>query len=339
MVAHTRRGFLRESLILAGVALAAGCGLSPLPWQARTRVARIGYAVLDRPDAPTYVRNSEALRQGLRELGWVEGVNLAVEDRWADGRVDRLPDLVTELVRLPVDLLIAGGGTRGALAAKHVTTTTPIVMIAVSDPVEAGLVASFNRPGGNVTGLTVTSPETTGKMLDLLKEAAPGLSRVDFLGNPTSPTFQAIWAEVEVAARALRVTVRLRAARGPEDLDGAFGVMAGEDPDGLMVQSDAVFLPHARRIVELAAGRRLPAIYPFREFVDAGGLMSYGVSVPDLFRRAAAYADKILKGSNPAELPVEQPTLFDFVVNLKTAQAVGLTLPHSLMQQVTQVIQ
>jgi putative ABC transport system substrate-binding protein len=326
-------------LALAGLGLAVACGQPTPLWPRPSKVARIGYLALAGSSDPILAHTLEAFRQGLRELGWVEGENIALEVRWADGRVERLPEVAAELVSLPIDVLVAGGGTQNALAAKQATSTIPVVMVAVSDPVGIGLVASFSRPGGNVTGLTNTAPEAAGKRLQLLKEVVPGLARVDFLWNPANPGVHADWAAVQDAARALGVAVRSREARGADELDGAFAAIAGERPDGLVVQSDASFLPHARRIADFLAGRRLPAIHQLREFVEAGGLMEYGVSVPDLFRRAATYVDRILKGARPEDLPVEGPTTFDFVINLKAAQALGLSIPPSVLQQATELIQ
>ena len=335
---YGRRRLLESSIRLGGLALLAGCGV--LPWaRPPAKVARIGYLALVRSDDPVLAHTVEVFRQGLHELGYVEGQNIALEVRYADGRVERLPELAAELVRLPVDVLVAGGGTQNALVAQQATSEIPIVMVAVVDPVGAGLVASFNRPGGNITGLTNTASETATKRLDLLKETIPGLARVDYLWNPNNLGVQDDLPVLQAAASALGVVIRSREARGPDELDGAFAAIAGDRPDGLIVQSDATYLPHARRIADIVAGLRLPAIHVLQEYVEAGGLMSYGVSLPDLFRRAAGYVDKILKGARPADLPVEQPTKFDFLIDLHAARAIGLTIPPTVLQQATEVIQ
>lgn len=338
MNARGRRAFLRRSLALAGLGVLSGCGLPSPPWS-QSKVARIGYLVLTRPEDPVPARPLESFRQDLHGLGWVEGQNLAIEYRSAEERSERLTDLAAELVRLPVDVLVAGGGTQAALAAKQATDTIPTVVVGVADPVEIGLVASFARPGGNVTGLATAGAEITSKRLELLKEAAPGVSRVDFLWNPATPGLQAQWSELQVAARALGAVVRSREARGPDELDSVFSAIAGERPDGLMVQGSPAFVPHARRIADFAAGSRLPAMYYWREFVEAGGLMVYGPNLPAISRRAAVYVDKILRGAKPADLPVERPAKFDFVINLHAAQALGLAIPQSVLQQATEVIQ
>ena len=335
----SRRQFIQGALALTGVSLLSGCGDLPSWPQPTAKVRRIGYLTLGSGPPPGPGTDYDALRQGLREYGWVEGENIAIEYRSAEERSERLPDLAAELVRLAVDVLVAGGGTQAALAAKHATDTIPIVAIGVADPVDSGLVASLARPGGNVTGLATAGAEITSKRLDLLKEAVPGVSRVDFLWNPATPGLQAQWTELQVAARALGVSVRSREAREADDLDSAFGAIAGERPDGLVIQGSPSFVPHARRIADFAAGNRLPAMYYWREFAEAGGLLVYGPNLRDLSRHAATYLDKILRGTKPADLPVAKPTVFDFVVNLKTAQALGLTIPQSVLQQATELIQ
>jgi putative tryptophan/tyrosine transport system substrate-binding protein len=307
----SRRHLLRGSLGVCGLALLAGCGITP-PWDRPSpRPARIGWLALDPPGGPAFVRNSGAFRQGLAELGWAEGRTMTFEVRSAGGRLERLPEAAAELVALPVDVLVPGAGAAGALVASRATSTVPIVMVAVGDPVGLGLVASLNRPGRNVTGLSNTTATGSGKRLELLREAVPGLARADFLWNPAASS-GGDWAELQIAA----------------------GL-----PDGLIVHAPGALLSHARRLVALVAGLRLPAIYQFREYVEAGGLMAYGVSLPDLYRRAAGYVDKILKGANPAELPVELPAKFDFVINLGAAQGLGLTVPPSVLQQATELIE
>jgi len=281
----------------------------------------------------------DAFRQGLRELGWVEGQNIAIEYRFAEGRFDRLPDLAAELVRLKVDIIVAQP-TPAAVAAKNATKTIPIVMISVGDPVGLGLIASLARPGGNVTGSSYSvGPEIAGKLLELLKETVPKVRRVAILWNPANPAQPLFIRELNVAAPSLGVQLQLLEARGPNEFEGAFAAMAKERAGALLVMADGMFLLHRTRLADLAARSRLPAAYGVRDHVDAGGLMSYGSSTRDLFRRSATFVDKILKGAKPADLPVEQPTKFELVINAKTAKALGLTIPPSLLQRADEVIQ
>ena len=328
----TRRQFLRT--------VSVGLLATPLAVEAQQpgRVPRIGFLSVTSPsDRPPLL---DAFRQGLRELGWVEGQNIVIDYRYAEGRVDRLPDLAAELVRLKVDLIVASAGTQAATAAKNATETIPIVMIAVRDPVGTGLIASLARPGGNVTGVSGSAGlEIVAKQLELLKETVPKIRRVAILSNPANAYHQLAIREVNVAARSLGVQLQLLEARGPNEFDGAFAAMATERVGALLVLSDAIFNSHRTRLADLAARSRLPAAYGVRESVEAGGLMSYGPSFLDLYRRSAAYVDKILKGAKPADLPVEQPTKFELVINLKTAKALGLTIPPSLLQRADQVIE
>ncbi len=301
------------------------------------KVPRIGFLSVTSPsDRPPLL---DAFRQRLRELGWVEGQNIVIDYRYAEGRVDRLPDLAAELVRLKVDLIVSGG-TQGVTAAKNATETIPIVMIAVRDPVGTGLIASLARPGGNVTGVSGSAGlEIVAKQLELLKETVPKIRRVAILSNPANAYHQLAIREVNVAARSLGVQLQLLEARGPNEFDGAFAAMAKERVGALLVLSDVIFNSHQTRLADLAARSRLPAAYGVRESVEAGGLMSYGTSFLDLYRRSAAYVDKILKGAKPGDLPVEQPTTFELVINLKTARALGLTIPPSLLRRADEVIQ
>ena len=301
------------------------------------KVHRIGYLTgglsTDRPHL------IEAFRQGLRELGWVEGQNIIIEYRYAEGRFDRLPDLAAELVRLKVDIIVALA-TPASAAAKNATGTIPIVGISLGDPVGTGLIASLARPGGNVTGVSYSvGVETIGKGLELFKEIVPNVRRVAILSNPGNPLYAPAVRDVKVAARSLGVQLQLLEARGPTEFDGAFAAMAKERVGGLLVVADTMFNLHRARLVELAAKSRLPAAYGTRDAVEAGGLMSYGPSLPDLFRRGATYVDKVLKGAKPADLPVEQPTKFELVINLKTAKALGLTIPPSLLGRADEVIE
>ena len=265
-----------------------------------------------------------------------------IEYRDAEGKLERLPALAAELVALKVDVIVAAAGTLAALAAKQATKTIPIVFIAVGDPVTSGLVTSLARPGGNVTGLSALSPELTSKWLELLKQAVPAVSRVAFLLQPGAlgeRTEKDILKEADVAARALGVQLQVVEARGPADFDRAFSDMASARAGALMVLSTPMFSSARGRLLDLAAKNRLPTLFTFREYVDAGGLMSYGPNLADLFRRAATYVDKILKGAKPGDLPVEQPTKFELVINLKTAKALGLTIPQSLLLRADEVIQ
>jgi putative ABC transport system substrate-binding protein len=306
--------------------------------QQATKIARIGYLAANLAANP-HLR--EAFLQGLRDLGYVEGRNVVIESRDAEGKLERLPALVAELVALKVDVIVAGG-TAQALAAKHATSTLPIVFAQAADPVASGLVTSLARPGGNVTGLSMVSPDLVGKCLEQLKEAIPGVSRVAVLwraGELGERTERDMLKGAEVAARALGVRLQFLEAQGSADLDRAFSDMTKAHTDALTVLTSTTFTGERRRLVELAAKHRLPAVYPWREGVDAGGLMSYGPNGADMFRRAATYVDKILKGTKPSNLPVEQPTKFELVINLKTAKALGLTIPPAVLRRADQVIE
>jgi ABC-type uncharacterized transport system substrate-binding protein len=283
-------------------------------------------------------RDVYVLQDALRQLGWVEGQNLTIESRWADGRYEQLPHLAAELVRLPVQVLVTIS-TPAAQAAKQATTTLPIVMLFVSDAVHEGLVASLARPGGNLTGLSSAYDELIGKRLELLKETIPGLSRLAILHNPAFSGTTLAVQETQVVAQKLGVRLQLVEARSPHDLDHAFTVMTRERAEALMVLADPVLLTYATGIATLAVRYQLPTIFEERSAVEAGGLMVYGVNWVEVMRRAATYVDKILKGATPADLPVEQPMKFELVINLKTAKALGLTFPPSILFQATQVIQ
>ena len=272
---------------------------------------------------------------------YVDGRSVVIEYRDAEGKYDRLPARAAELVALKVDVIVAAD-TPAALAAKQATRTLPIVFIGAGDPVTIGLVTSLARPGGNVTGLSLLAPELVGKRLELLKQAVPGVGRVAALWQPGfvgERTEKDMLKEVEVTARALGVRLQFVEARGPADFDRAFSDMTRARADALTVLGSAMFANERRRVVDLAAKNRLPGVYGFREYVDAGGLMAYGPNVADLFQRAATYADKILKGAKPGDLPVEQPTKFELVLNLKTAKALGLTIPQSVLVRADQVIE
>jgi ABC-type uncharacterized transport system substrate-binding protein len=283
----------------------------------------------------------EALREGLRTLGYVEGRNLVFEQRSAEGRFDRLPELAAELVRMRVDVIVAVV-TQASLAAKNATKTIPIVMLAVGDPVGAGLVASLAQPGGNITGTSFQNVEVAGKSLELLKNAIPKVRVVAVLWNPANPVYQAQMVKAtEAAARALGIQLRLLAARDANEVDKAFTTMTGERTDALVVIVDPLFTaaPTPTRIAALAVTSRLPSISAFREYAEAGGLMAYAANFAERGRRTAVYVDKILKGTRPGDLPVEQPTTFDLVINSKTAKALGLTIPQTLLLRADEVIQ
>ena len=307
---------------------------APLAAEAQppTKVPRIG-VLWPVSDDPTL----EAFRQGLRSLGYIEGQNLLIEYRYAGGKDALLPDLAAQLVHLNPDVILTWTVV-GARVAKQATATIPIVSGSMSDPVAAGLVASLARPGGNLTGLTSLTPQLSAKRLQLISEVVPGLPRVAVLSTP-NPTAQLGLRETEVAARSLGVRLQALDVRSPDDLDSAFSAIVRERAGAVIVLADALFIQHRKRLVDLAAKHRLPAIYFGKEHVDAGGLMSYAPSFPDMFRRAAIYVDKILKGAKPADLPVEQPTKFELVVNLKTAKALGLTIPPSVLARTDHVIE
>jgi putative ABC transport system substrate-binding protein len=279
----------------------------------------------------------EAFRQGLRDLGYVEGKNITIEWRSAEGKPDRLPALAAELVRLKVDLIVTGGPTN-TRAAKGATSTIPIVMTNDSDPVGTGFVASLARPGGNITGLSTLAPEISGKQLELLKEIVPRLSRVAVLGTSTGPTYALIMRELELAAKVLGVKLQYLDILEPKDIETAFRAASKGRADTILMLTSPVLNPHRTQVVNLAVKSRLPVIYGQPEFVEAGGLMTYSVSFTDLFRRAATYVDKILKGAKPADLPVEQPTKFEFIINLKAAKQIGLTIPPSVLARADKVI-
>ncbi len=325
----------RELVIILGSA-----AMWPLIAEAQqaAKPARIGYLGVAARDNNL---NPEAFLRGLRDLGYIEGRNLVIEYRDAEGKPERFPALAAELVALNVDVIVAGGGTLGALAAMQATKTLPIVFL-VGDPVADGLVTSLARPGGNATGLSFISTELTGKLMEMLKQAVPEVSRVALLLKPDAAperTMQGFRKEADVAARALGVHLQILEARGPEDFDRAFSDLSEARVGALAVLVTGAFISARQRLVDLAAKHRLPTVFSFRDFVDAGGLMSYGPDQPDMFRRAATYADQILKGAKPADLPVQQPTKFELVINLKTAKALGLAIPHAMLMRADEVIE
>jgi putative tryptophan/tyrosine transport system substrate-binding protein len=325
-----RRDFLVTFVALIAAPLAAA--------QQVAGIARIGF-LGNNPAALGHLR--DAFLQGMRDLGYVEGRNLIIEYRFAEGNLDRLPAFATELVALKVEVIVAPP-TPAAQAAKQATKTIPIVFAGAGDPVTSGLVTSLARPGGNVTGLSGLSPELVGKCLEQLKHAVPGVRRLAVLWHPGGQGGRSekdMLKEAEVAARALGMRVQIVEARGVAEFDRAFSDMTTARADALAVLPSNLFNNERRRLADLATKNRLPAVYQFREYVDAGGLMAYGANLADLNRRAATYVDKILKGAKPGDLPVEQPTKFELVINLKAAKALGLTIPQSVLAQADEVIQ
>jgi putative ABC transport system substrate-binding protein len=303
--------------------------------QQAKKMPRIGFLIGTSPSAVS--DRTEAFRQGLRELGYVEGKNIVIEWRHAEAKLDRLPVLAAELVRLKVDAIVTAGppGTR---AAKEATVTIPIIMGFDNDPVGNGFVASLARPGGNITGLATLAPEISGKQLELLNEIVPRLSRVAVLGNSTVPGNAQSLRETELAAGAFGVKLQYLDVRGPKDIETAFREASKGRADAVLVLASPVLTFQRTQVVDFAVKSRLPAIYPQKEYVEDGGLMTYGVSFVDLYRRAATYVDKILKGAKPADLPVEQPTKFELVINLKTAKQIGVTIPPNVLARADKVI-
>jgi putative ABC transport system substrate-binding protein len=304
--------------------------------QQAKKVTRIGFLSSGSPEQFSHAYT--AFLQGLRDLGYVDGQNIIIESRWAEGQTERLPELAAELVRLKLDLIVSTGGTGTALAVKGTTTTIPVLFTAGGDLVKAGLISSLARPGGNLTGLSLLTVELGTKRLELLKETFPKVRRVAMLGNPTNPAYATQVREAQAAAKALAVQLQILEAKGPQDFESAFSTMAERRAGALLVSTDATLYAQRKRIVELAAKSRIPAIYEFKEFVEIGGLMSYGTNITDVYRRLALYVDKIFKGAKPGELPVEQPTNFDFFINLKTAKVLGVTIPPEVLARANRVI-
>ncbi len=320
--------------LISVIVTLVSCGAIAEAQQAK-KIPRIGF--LGVVSASAAARRIEAFRQGLRELGYVEGKNIVIEYRHAEGKLERLPALATELVRLKVDIIITRGppATR---SAKEATVTIPIVMAFDSDPVASGFVASLARPGGNITGLSSLSPEISGKQLELLKEIIPRLSRVAVLGTSTIPGNAQMLRETELAAGAFGVQLQYLDVQTPKEIETAFRAATKGRADAILLLNSPVLLAERTQVVDLAAKSRLPAIYPQSEYVEDGGLMIYGASITDLFRRAATYVDKILKGAKPADLPVEQPTKFELIISLKAAKQIGLTIPPNVLARADKVI-
>jgi putative ABC transport system substrate-binding protein len=325
-----RCGTVRSVLIIA---LSLLCAPLAVEAQRPAKVPRIGYLSAGSPTSPTV----EAFRQGLRELGWVEGQNIVIEWRHTEGTFDRFPDLAAEFIRLRVDVIVSTAGV-SIPVLKHATQTIPIVMLNVSDPVQSGLVASLARPGGNITGVVNLTGELNAKRLELLKETVPSITRMAVLWDPSRPTHVQDLKDLEAVAQAVGVQLQPLAVRSPDDLERAFVAMRRGHTDALLVFGSALHGRHIRRIAELALQGRLPTIDEYRPLAEVGGLMTYGPNMRDMIRRAAYYVDKILKGAKPEELPVERPMKFDLIINLQTAQALGITIPPHLLVLADEVI-
>jgi putative ABC transport system substrate-binding protein len=326
----------RRALILAAAAWPVIGWMGAVRAQAPAKVRRIG---LLSPWTPSDTAAwHQAFRQGLRDLGWTEGKNISIEYRYAEGRHDRLPDLAADLVRLKVEVIVASV-TPDALAAQKATTAIPIVIAVAGDPVAMGLVESLARPGGNITGLSQMTQETVGKRLELLKEMVPKLSRVAVLWNPQGVASTLLWKELQLPARQLGIQLHSLEVRSPNELDKAFEAATRARAGALFLTGDPVFGTNLKRIAGFAAKNRLPSIFHTSEFADAGGLVAYGPDRADLFRRAATYVDKILKGAKPGDLPIDRATRFELVINLKTAKALGITIPQSVLFRADRVIE
>jgi ABC-type uncharacterized transport system substrate-binding protein len=330
---RTRLALAAVSVVLAVLMLVSPAAGEAQPARKVYRIGYLGYAT--RSVESKYL---EAFERRLRELGYVAGQNVVIEYRWADGNRDRLPELAAELVRLRVDV-VAAVGNPSIVALKGATQTIPIVMVVAGDPVGAGLIRSLDRPGGNVTGLSNLAEGLSAKWLELLKEAAPTLTRVAVLRVPDTPAHATMSKEIHVAAQRLGATPQFLEVRDLEEIQRAFDALTKGRADALMVLPHPVTFAHQRRIVDIAAKNKLPGMYPWAEFAEAGGLMAYAASRPDMFRRSATYVDKILKGAKPADLPVEQPTKFELVINLQTARVLGLTIPAALRLRADQLIE
>ena len=320
------------SILIVVVQLAVGVMAEA---QQPGKIPRIGF--LGNSTAALEENLVEPFRQGLHDLGYVEGRNILIEYRWAEGKYERFPTLIAELIALKVDVIVTAG-TPASLAVKKATTSIPLVMIAVGDPVGTGLITSLAHPGGNITGLTSIAGDLEGKRLELLREVVPGLSHVAVFWNPASPFQVVAEKEVQAAARVLRMKVLSLGVQAQEQLDNAFATIRRERPGALLVLADRLFLHNRARIMDFATQNHLPGVHAYVELVEAGGLMSYGPSYADMHKRAAIYVDKILKGRKPADLPVEQPMKFEFVVNLKAAKQIGLTIPPNVLARADKVI-
>jgi putative ABC transport system substrate-binding protein len=328
---------MMERRVFIGV-IAGGLLAVPLAGEAQqaAKVPRIAF--LGNATAALEANLVGPFREGLREIGYVEGQNILIEYRWAEGKYERLPALIAELIALKVDVIVTAG-TPASLAVKNATTSIPLVMVAVGDPVATGLVASLGHPGGNITGLTSIAAEMEGKRLELLREVVPKLSHIAVLWNAASPIQVIQERETRAAAQVLGMKMLSLGVRTREEIEDAFAAIVRERPGALLVLADRLFLYHRARIMDFAARHRLPGVHAYRELVEAGGLMSFGPSYAGMHRRAAYFVDRILKGAKPADLPVERPATFELVLNLKAAKALGLTIPQSVLLRATDVIQ
>jgi putative ABC transport system substrate-binding protein len=325
----SRRAFiggLASTVVMISCIVTAAAGKTP----------RIGF--LGNSTAALEANLIRPWREGLRDFGYVEGQNVAVEYRWAEGRYERFPALIAELLALKVDVIVTAG-TPAAQAVKRATSTIPLVMIAVGDPVSTGLVSSLGRPGGNATGLVSIAPDLEGKRLQLLQEIVPNLTLVALLTNPANPFHVGSEQQLRSAATAMHVKAQSFAVRNESEFDAAFEAMMRQRPGAMIMLADRLFLHHRKRIVDFALKHRLPAVYAYQELVEAGGLMSFGPSYPGMHRRAAYFVDRILKGASPSELPMEQPSQFELMINVRTARVLGLTIPPSLLLRADQVIE
>ncbi len=324
----------RHFIALLGGAVAA----RPLATHAQqtAKIPRIGF--MGNSTASLETNLVGPFRDGLRDLGYEEGRNIIIEYRWAGGKYERFPALVSELLALKVDIIVTAG-TPAALAVKKATASVPVVMIAVGDPVGTGLIASLARPGGNMTGLSSVAPELEGKRLELLREIVPKLSRIAVFWNPLNPFHTTALEQASVATLALRIDMQPLQVSASEQLEGAFASILQQRPDALLILADRVFLHNRERMMDFASNNRLPSVNAYRELVEAGGLMSFGPSYEDMHRRAAGYVDMIIKGANPGDLPVQQPTKFTLVINLKAAKALGVTIPESFLVRADDVIE
>jgi len=318
------------------ITLLGGAAAWPLAARAQPKIPRVGF--MGNSTATLEANLVGAFRDGLHELGYEEGHNIIIEYRWADGKYERFPALIAELIAAKVDVIVTAG-TPAALAVKKATTTVPLVMVAVGDPVGTGLVPSLARPGGNLTGLSSIAPDLEGKRLDILREVVPTLSHVAMFYNSLNPFHVASMRQAHAAAQAMGLKLQQHDIRKSEDLDGAFAAIRKERPDALLILADRVFLHNRQRMMDFTEEQRLPNINAYKELVEAGGLMSYGPSYEDMHKRAAIYVDKIIKGAKPADLPIEQPSKFTFIINLKVAKALGLTVPSSLVTLADMVIE
>jgi putative ABC transport system substrate-binding protein len=326
------------AICLVGAALVLLVGAVAVPAQAPDRIPRVGVLRPGNPP-PGDLGQRDAFEGGLRELGWTPGTNILIEYRYAEGRRERLAELAAELVRLPVDVIVASA-PQAVRAAQQATRTIPIVMSTLPDPVAEGFVPRLARPGGNTTGLTLDSEELAGKQIELLEEALPKLTRVGVLRNVRSPGYAPAQRQIEAAARRLKIEARDFPVSRPDDLAPTFAAMSQAGVGAVLVRRDVLVIePHRAQVVALAAQHRLPAIYNFRQFPDAGGFMSYGANVNDIHRRSASFVDRILKGARPGDMPVEQPTKFELVVNLRTARALGLAIPPWLLLRADETIE